>query len=167
MSTKSSVLSLATSSGIKVCAGLALGMPASIVKDTLLVLRAEKNSLATADTEYIDMACGDCPSSLQNSARVRLGATLQSTYLSWSCAAETTCSGVGLITSQQIYDLLSSAPNNRTLTNVVELKIYNPETYDALAISTLASPVSYLLPVFENVTLTNETYFQVSLKFYN
>jgi hypothetical protein len=163
MSLKASLLPVADSSGKKVCAGLALGMSGSIVKDKLVVLRSEKNSLSTADTAYTEMACNDCPSFLQKSAKVMLGTTLQSTYSSWNCSGgDTLCSGVCLISSQQVHDLLSSGPNNKTLTSVVDFKLYNPETYAAISISTLATPVSYHLPLLENATLTNETYFQVS-----
>ncbi|KAK3742747.1 hypothetical protein QZH41_018953, partial [Actinostola sp. cb2023] len=161
MKQKSSFLPMVDSTGKKVCAGLALGMSGAVVKDKLVVLRSEKNSFSDVATAYTEMACNDCPSSLAKTAKVQLGTTLQNTYASWKCSdGDNLCSGACLITSQQIYDLLStSSLANTTLTSVVDIKLYNPVTYAAISVSTLATPVSYHLPVL-NVMVNNDTYFE-------
>jgi len=162
MGLKTSFLPVVDSTGQKVCAGLAVGMPAAVVKDKLVVLRSEKNSFSNVDTTFTEIACSDCPSSVANSAKVKLGTTLQTTYGSWDCnGGDDLCSGACMISSQQIFDLLStSAATNLTFTEVVDIKLYNPETYAAISVSTpLANPVTYHLPVL-NVTINNDTYFE-------
>lgn len=164
MKLKTDFLPVVDSTGQKICAGLAVGMPAAIVKDKLVVLRSEKNAFTNVDTTFTDMACNDCPSSLAKTAKVKLGETLKTSYASWDCKGDANdlCSGACLVSSQQIYDLLSpSASPNTTLTSVVHMKLYNPESYTAISVATLAKPVTYHLPVL-NVTTNNETYFEVS-----
>lgn len=162
MSLKTSFLPVVDSSGQKLCAGLAVGMAAAIAKDKLVVLRSEKNDFANVDTQMIDMACNNCPDKLANTAKVKLGTTLKTSYQSWKCTSgDDLCSGACIISSQQVFDLLSTSANtNTTLTSVVDMKLYNPETYAAISVSALANPVTYHLPVL-NVTITNETYFEV------
>jgi len=162
MALKTSFLPVVDSSGQKLCAGLAVGMAASVVKDKLVVLRSEMNSFATVDTQMIEMACSNCPDKLANTAKVKLGTALKASYGSWKCTSgDDLCSGACIISSQQVYDLLSSsAQSNITLTSVVDMKLYNPETYAAISVGSLASPVTYHLPVL-NVSITNETYFEV------
>lgn len=161
MNLKSQFLAVVDSTGKKVCAGLAVGMAAATVQDKLLVLRSEKNSFANVGQTFIDMACNDCPGSLEKSAKVKLGTALQSKYASWDCSGGAKlCSGACLVTSQQTNDLLSkSDPAKLTLTSVVDMKLYNPSTYADIVVSGLASPVIYHLPVL-NVTI-NKPFFEV------
>ncbi|XP_032231194.2 uncharacterized protein LOC5506859 isoform X1 [Nematostella vectensis] len=160
MTLKNDFRPVVDSSGVKVCRGVAVGMPAVMVNDQLVVLRVEKNSLANVDTQFTDIACNDCPDYLSNSAKVLLGASIKSAYASWDCnSGGDTCTGVCLDTSQFVYDILSTSVDNTSLTNVVDVKLFNPETYATVSVSSLATPMTYRLPLKTNVTVdTNSTY---------
>ena len=105
MGYKSNYLTVAVSSGQKMCANLATGQPAAIAKTTHSVISSVKDNFATADSVYIDVACSDCPENIKKPAQLLLGTALKGTYESWACTGDTTCSGTCLVTTQVMMSL--------------------------------------------------------------
>lgn len=159
MKFKSQFLGVVDSTGKKVCAGLAVGMPASVVSDKLIALRSEKNSFEKVGESFTEMVCDKCQTNLDKTAKVKLGSELQNKYTTWTCSGGKLCAGACLVTSQQVYNLLDTSPPQDILTSVVDVKLYNPTTYTSIVVGGLKTPITYHLPVL-NVTI-NKPYLEV------
>lgn len=100
MSHKASYISTIDFSGQAMCAGLVTDEPAVVADDTFAVVRSHKDNFETVDTNFIDMACTNCPQSVNATAKLLLGSSLKTSYQSWNCDTDQQCNGACVVTSQ-------------------------------------------------------------------
>lgn len=60
-------------------------------------------------------------------------------------------------------DLLMNESDSSRLTDIVDVKLYNPVTKRLINAGTLESPVNFLIPLKSGRTLPNESYVEVGL----
>lgn len=154
---KSDFLGLSDSIGLKMCAGQGTGAPAVFARTTMVTLRAETVNFAGIDDVSINMACSDCPTYVKQTAKMTLGKTLEATYKSWSCSSSETCSGACILSTQYPEDLLYNQTDSSRLTDIVDVKLYNPTTFQEVTVGSLAEPVAFLIPLQSGKTFPNES----------
>ena len=106
MEVKQILVSLVDDLGRGLCQGLTTGEPALVAQSHIVVLRSEKNSFDSVDTNFINIACENCTYTVQTTAQVLLGTSLKDRYETWDCDKDG-CNGACIVSAQVITDLSS------------------------------------------------------------
>ncbi|KAL9974072.1 hypothetical protein ACROYT_G011071 [Oculina patagonica] len=146
MAVKSDLVSLVDELGRSMCQGINTGEQAVTAESDFVVLRSEKNSFDTVDVNYTHVTCENCSSVVQASAQVLLGQSLKDLYQSWDCN-EDGCNGACVVSAQYPHDLLATSDNESLISDVVYVKLFNPENAAHLSVSGLAEPVTFSIPL--------------------
>ena len=103
MEVKQILVSLVDDLGRGLCQGLTTGEPALVAQSHIVVLRSEKNSFDSVDTNFINIACENCTYAVQTTAQVLLGKSLKDRYETWDCDKDG-CNGACIVSAQVITD---------------------------------------------------------------
>lgn len=69
-------------------------------KTSLVAMRGETKNFDGVASTTIDVACSDCSSVVEHTAKMTLGTSLQDKYKEWNCATGETCTGACLLSTQ-------------------------------------------------------------------
>eukprot|EP00794_Sanderia_malayensis_P018784 gene18784-20675_t len=134
------------------CGNMFIGQSAAIARSKIVVIQAEYKDFSSMNNTFLSLgACSDCTSYITNASYVALGNSLLDTYSSYTCDVSkgTSCSGACITSAQMPDDFLSTSLNSSRISNVLRLKLLNPETSDhaELAATDLANPIVVKIPV--------------------
>ena len=100
LSNKATLLTALGCAGASLCANLAVGEPASIAKQKLVVLTAINKAFSDVDTVYTQFGCDDCTSNMKGPDYGLLGSSLKSQYADFTCASGEKCFRACVVSAQ-------------------------------------------------------------------
>ncbi|KAL3859702.1 hypothetical protein ACJMK2_009907 [Sinanodonta woodiana] len=136
-----------------------------VVKTNLAVVRAEKKNMSgMAGTEF-EIGCSDCPDILNAPAKIQYGEEIARTYTNWNCSQDYLCLGLCLASAQITVDFISASGSpvllfqdiHKRRSDLVNIKIFNPETNSAINLPELVIPVIISFKMNNTVDMTKNT----------
>ncbi|KAK3597552.1 hypothetical protein CHS0354_018147 [Potamilus streckersoni] len=135
-----------------------------VAKSNLAVVRAEKKSMSGMSSTGFDIGCNDCPDILNAPAKIQYGDEIARNYGSWNCFQDYLCIGLCLASAQITMDVVSASGSQVLLlqdsqtrrSDLVNIRIYNPETNSEINIPELINPVNISFTMNNTVDMTKK-----------